>query len=194
MSPFRSNKKFQAIIDSAQSLFWKHGFKRVTIEEICKESNTSKMTFYKFFPNKIELAKTILDNIINKSISNMHEIRDNDMTAAEKMAEIMKFKFEGSKDISEEFIKDLYINPESELAQYMGQKTQEMLSELRGFYEKGKEDGWVRKDLNIDFLLSFSMKSINIITDSEISQLFDTSQDMILELTRLFVYGISPVK
>ncbi|MDX2414334.1 MAG: TetR/AcrR family transcriptional regulator [Bacteroidales bacterium] len=189
----KSNKKYQAIIFSGRDLFWKHGFRRVSIEEICKESNTSKMTFYKFFPNKIELAKKILDNIIDQSITKLHDIRDNDMSTAEKMAEIMKLKYEGSTDISEEFIKELYINPESELAQYMGQKTQEMFGELRVFYQAGKDNGWIRKDLNIDFLMSFVMNSVNSISSGEFSQFFNSSQEMLMEITRLFVYGMTPI-
>ena len=188
-----SNKKYQAIISSGRDLFWKHGFRRVSIEEICKESNASKMTFYKFFPNKIELAKKILDNIIDQSITKLHDIRDNDMSTAEKMAEIMKLKYEGSTDISEEFIKELYINPESELAQYMGQKTQEMLGELRVFYQTGKDNGWIRKDLNIDFLMSFVMNSVNSISSGEFSHFFNSSQEMLMEITRLFVYGMTPI-
>lgn len=188
------NKKYQAIISSGRELFWKHGFRRVSIEEICKESNASKMTFYKFFPNKIELAKRIIDRIIRQSIESMHEIRDNNLPVEEKMAAIMNLKFEGSNNISEEFIKDLYSNPESELTQYMGQKTQEMLLELKNFYEKGKENGWIRKDLNIDFLINFSTKAINIMTDDKISKQFSSSQEMIMEIARLFVYGISPLK
>ncbi len=193
MDKYINNKKYQAIIRSARELFWKHGFRRVSIEEICRVSNTSKMTFYKFFPNKVELAKRILDNIIYTSIEKLNLIRDSDMSAEEKMAEIMKMKFEGSTDISEEFIKDLYQNPESELAIYMAKKTQEMFGELRVFYQVGKDNGWVRKDLNIDFLLSFIVKSVDIISSSEFSKYFNSSQEMIMEITSLFVYGMTPL-
>lgn len=193
MDKYINNKKYQAIIRSARELFWKHGFRRVSIEEICRVSNTSKMTFYKFFPNKVELAKRILDNIIYTSIEKLNFIRDNDMSAEEKMAAIMMLKLEGSTDISEEFIKDLYQNPESELAVYMAKKTQDMFGELRVFYQVGKDNGWVRKDLNIDFLLSFIVKSVDIISSSEFSKYFNSSQEMIMEITSLFVYGMTPL-
>ncbi len=193
MTKYLKNIKYQAILKTARELFWKHGFRRVSVEEICKEANVSKMTFYKFFPNKVELTKRILDNIIEVNIEKLIIIRDSDMSTAEKMAEIMRMKFEGSTGISEEFIKDLYQNPESELSEYMGLKMQEMFSELRTFYQVGKENGWVRKDLNIDFLLSFVSKSVDIISSNEFRQYFNSSQEMIMEITSLFVYGMTPV-
>lgn len=193
MDRYSNNKKYQAVLKSARDLFWKHGFRRVTIEEICRVSNTSKMTFYKFFPNKLELAKRILDITIEKSISKFISIRDNDMTAGEKMAEIMKLKFEGSTDISDEFIRDLYQNPESELAVYMGLKSKEMFEQLRVFYQAGKDRGWLRKDLNIDFIMSFSIKAVEVISSGEFSKFFNSSQEMIMEITSLFVYGMTPV-
>ena len=45
------------ILNTARQLFWKHGIRRVSVEEVCREAGVSKMTFYRSFPNKIELAK-----------------------------------------------------------------------------------------------------------------------------------------
>ncbi|MDH5400751.1 MAG: TetR/AcrR family transcriptional regulator, partial [Cyclobacteriaceae bacterium] len=61
MTDITQNRKYQAIFETAKELFWKYGIRRVTIEEICKEAGVSKMTFYKFFPNKVALANTILE-------------------------------------------------------------------------------------------------------------------------------------
>ncbi|MCJ7802330.1 MAG: TetR/AcrR family transcriptional regulator, partial [Candidatus Marinimicrobia bacterium] len=57
--------KFKQIVETANDLFMRFGVKRITIEEICKTAKVSKMTFYKFFKNKIELAEYIIFSIIN---------------------------------------------------------------------------------------------------------------------------------
>ncbi len=59
MSNLENNEKYKDILETGQELFWKFGFRRVTIEEICKEAGISKMTFYKYFSNKMDLAITI---------------------------------------------------------------------------------------------------------------------------------------
>ena len=62
------NPKQNQIISTAQSLFWKYGMRRVSIEEICRDARVSKMTFYKFFKNKVDLVKFILDKIMDESM------------------------------------------------------------------------------------------------------------------------------
>ena len=74
MKDFRNNKKYMAIIQTSRELFWKYGFRRVTIDEICREAKTSKMTFYRFFPNKLELARTVFDMVADEGLRKFREI------------------------------------------------------------------------------------------------------------------------
>ncbi|MCP4311919.1 MAG: TetR/AcrR family transcriptional regulator [Bacteroidetes bacterium] len=189
-----SNPKRLQILATGKELFWKFGFKRVTIEEISKEAGVSKMTFYKFFPNKIELAKIILDEVFEDSLNKIHKLHDEHESPDKTLKKIIQLKAEGSKNVSEEFIKDLYANPEGELKEYIEGKSQMMFAEMIQVYKKGKEDGWVRKDLNIPFFILYIQKSLDMLSSDEMLHFFDTSQEMIMEITNLFVYGISPHK
>jgi len=187
-----SNPKRKQILATGKELFWKFGFKRVSIEEICKSAVVSKMTFYKYFPNKLELAKSILDEIFNETILKIQKISEEDETPGQKLKKILLLKSEGTRGISEEFIKDLYANPEAGLKSYMEAKTNEMFSEIIHLYEKGKKDGWIRKDLNIPFFLILTRKIIPLLSDDDMLHFFGSSQELIMEITNLFIYGISP--
>ena len=59
MSENINSKKIGQLVTTAQELMMRHGIHRVTVEEICSDANISKMTFYKYFKNKIELTKSI---------------------------------------------------------------------------------------------------------------------------------------
>jgi len=187
-----SNPKREQIIATGKELFWKFGFKRVTIEEIARESRVSKMTFYKYFPNKTKLAIVVMDKVFETSMEKVRNLHDVNESPAETLKRILQLKAEGTRDISEEFIKDLYSHPEGELKAYMEKKMQSMFSEIIHVYEKGKEDGWVRKDLNIPFLLLFTQKILDWFKEDEMLHYFDSSQDLVMEITNLIVYGISP--
>ena len=187
-----SNPKRTQIIVTGKELFWKFGFKRVTIEEIAREAGVSKMTFYKYFSNKTELAIVVLDEVFETSLEKVRKLHDEHISPAETLKKILHLKSEGTRDISEEFIKDLYSYPEGELKAYMEKKMQVMLAEIVKVYEKGKEDGWVRKDLNIPFLMLFTRKIIDMFKEDEMLYYFDSSQDLVMEITNLIVYGISP--
>ena len=76
MDVAEKSPKFYEITDTARKLFWKHGIRRVTVEEICEKAGVSKMTFYRMFDNKIELAKTVLDHIFEESFQKYRTIMD----------------------------------------------------------------------------------------------------------------------
>ena len=62
----KKSKSFISIQKSAKTLFWKYGMARVTVEEICREAGVSKMTFYRNFKNKNEVAKQVLIHLAEK--------------------------------------------------------------------------------------------------------------------------------
>ena len=102
----KTNKKYNDILEAAQKLFWKFGFKKVTIEEICREGNVSKMTFYKHFDNKTEVAKVVLDRVVGSASVQFKKLKDEVQSASELMEGMLHMKKEGIHDISPEFLAD----------------------------------------------------------------------------------------
>jgi AcrR family transcriptional regulator len=187
-----NNKKYSAILEASRKLFWKHGFRRVTIEEVCREAKTSKMTFYRFFPDKSELAKKVLDQFYDESMLNFRSIIREKSTATVKMRKMIEMKLEGSTDISNEFIKDFLFSKDPSLSSYFEKKLQLIYSEGIREFKNGQEEGWIRKDLNVEFLFYFNQKILPLITDDETLKLFNSPQDMIAEISNLIIYGIAP--
>lgn len=192
MEDFTQNKKYNDILETARVLFWKYGFKRVSIEEICREAKTSKMTFYKFFPNKLDLAKAVFDSVVDKSVKQFKIHLDDAKTASELLANMLQMKRDGIHDISKEFVTDFYANPELGLKDYINEKTQEVWLEMVGDFKLAQERGLFRKDLNIEFFLYFTRKFSDYLDDPYMNQLFPNPQDLVMELTRMSAYGISP--
>ena len=122
----KKNKKYNVLVGTARELFWKHGFRRVSIEEICKKSGVSKMTFYKYFPNKLELAKTVFNLVINEGMQKWDELIQAPMDGAEKIKKLVMMKSEGTHDISREFMQDFYTNAEPELNAFVEKRIREM--------------------------------------------------------------------
>jgi len=192
MEDLANNKKYSAILDASRKLFWKHGFRRVTIEEICREARTSKMTFYRFFPDKIELAKTVLDQYYTDSMVSFRKIIHENSTAAVKMQKMIEMKLEGSNDISNEFIQDFLFSKDATLSAYFAERLKDIYAEGMREFKNGQEAGWIRKDLNVEFLFNFSQKILPVITDDSMLKLFSSPQEMIREVSNLIIYGIAP--
>jgi len=181
-----------AILHSARRLFWKHGFRRVTIDEICREAKTSKMTFYRFFPDKIELAKAVLDQYYEESFIKFRKLIRDDTTVAVKMQQMIQMKYEGSNDISKEFIQDFLMSSNPEITTYFNEKMKTVWTESISEFKLGQEQGWIRKDLNVEILFRFSQKIIPVIYDKELMDLFENPHDLVMEVTNLIIYGIAP--
>lgn len=190
-SPSRNRKRLQ-ILASARDLFWKYGFRRVTIEEICRHAGASKMTFYRFFPNKVELAKAVFDEETGRGLERFRTILREESSSAEKIRKIFQLKVEGTHNISKEFLRDFYGNTEVGLKQYIDQKTEASWNEVLSDFRYAQDQGWFRRDLKPEFLYYFSQKVGDMLTDQKLLGLYPTAQDLIREVTNFFAYGISP--
>ncbi|MBK5195699.1 MAG: TetR/AcrR family transcriptional regulator [Proteiniphilum sp.] len=191
MTVIVKSKKYWDIINASRDLFWKHGFRRVTILEICGKAGVSKMTFYKYFPNKIDLAKTVFANEVEKGMTRFNELMEEDIPADEKIKGMVLLKAEGTHEISHEFLEDFYLDSEPELKRYVEEKTGEAWTRLLLDWKNAQEKGIFRDDFKPEFLLRVSYKIQELLKDEELAAMYDSTQDFILEFTRFVAYGIS---
>ncbi len=192
MKDHSNNKKYLKILATSRDLFWKHGFKRVSIEEVCLKAKVSKMTFYRFFPNKIELAKAVFDLVANEGLQKFKNVLTEDSTSSEKIRKIMLMKMDGTHNISKEFLQDFYNDRELGLKEYIDEKTRLSWNEILNDFKQAQEKGWFRSDMKPEFLFYFSQKMGELLVDENLLKLYRTPQELILELTNFFAYGISP--
>lgn len=179
-------------METGRKLFWKYGFKRVTIDEICREADVSRMTFYRCFDNKIDLAKSIYKDVIDRAVDEFNRIIREDIKPAEKLKKILLLKMEGTTDISQEFLFDFYSSTDAELKQFVKDQTKKAWEEMISGFRYAQVKGWFRKDFKPEFLLHMSQKLVPIVTDKELLKLYETPQDLIMEFANFFTYGIAP--
>jgi len=185
-------QKKEDLLRTAKDLFWKFGFRRVTVEEICREANVSKMTFYKYFSNKEDLAIEMIKKMFDENMKVFNEMMEADIPFEEKMHKQVQMKMEGTKNISEEFVKDIYGDVESEINKYWKKRINEAMMEVMNHYKKAQEKGWIRKDLKIDFMMYLVNKFFEFTNDDYLISKYDTMQDLIMEINKFFLYGILP--
>jgi AcrR family transcriptional regulator len=187
-----SSKKYDDILITARDLFWKHGFRRVSVDELCKKAGVSKMTFYRYFPNKIELAKTMFISIVRDGQVKFRNIMQEDIPVKEKIKRIIEFKTEATNEISREFMEDFYMGSEPELKAFVDKTTSEVWNSLIHDYKTAQKQGIFRDDFKPEFLVQISFKFVEFLNDEKLTGLYETPQEFILELTNLITYGISP--
>ena len=186
--------KYLDILNTARRLFWKHGIRRVSVEEICREAGASKMSFYRFFPNKVELAKAMLQELFDESMNEYQALMAQDIPFEEKVQKQLLMKFEGTQEISAELVRDIYSNREWGLGEYLEQRTEEALKVIMNDYAQAQQKGWIRQDLRLDFMLYIFHRMPEWVSDEQLLASYPDTQELIMEATRFFFYGILPRK
>jgi predicted house-cleaning noncanonical NTP pyrophosphatase (MazG superfamily) len=103
-------------------------------------------------------------------------------------------KLEGTNNISREFLFDFYCNPELGLSVYIEQKNKLFRDEIIEDIRTAQQKGIFRNDFNAEFFLLLSGKIGKMINDESLLKLFNTPQELVLEIANLFTYGVSPHK
>lgn len=188
-----SNKKPKShglIMDTAKSLFWKYGLKRVTVEELCEEAKVSKMTFYRQFENKGQLAELVLIREMQKGSSAYDAIMALPIPFADKIARFVQLKHELSKDVGEEFLKDIHKTDNAILQSQVEANQREMIAKLKTDLEKAQKKGEIRSDLKIDFVM-YMLQGLNEkMFDERLASMYESPHGLIMELTNFFFYGL----
>lgn len=186
------NEKYKDIVEKAKELFWKFGIKKVSVEEISTAAGTSRVTFYKYFSNKEELALHILKEITNEAMAEYQDILSADEKFEEKVEKMILLKMEGSANMSHEMLNDVYSGDFPSILQFLYKTSAESLAMIEESFRKAQEDGYLRQDLKIEFIMYMLNKMQELISDPALEGHYKDSGEMVTEMINYFFYGILP--
>jgi AcrR family transcriptional regulator len=186
-----SNKKKREILATGRALFLKHGFKRVTIEEVCTEAKVSKMTFYKHFSNKMELVKAIVIKMGEEAMDRYRKIMNSNISFTEKIELQIQMKMEGTAEMSSEFMDDLLIHGEPEIMQFMLEQRNYFLGIVHADYVEAQKRGEIRKDVKPEFIIYFLNHLNDMLQDENLINMYKDPNELAMELIRFFFYGVT---
>jgi len=189
----KPTKKEQLEI-TAKDLFWKHGFKKVSIDEICKKSNVSRKTFYTFYGNKNALIMDIYNKMVNEAYVIYEGIIESDLAFSEKLEKILNQKLESTKNLSMEFIADLYNPDAGELITFFKSIIDQSMKFMRDFLSDAQKKGDINPDLSLDYIMFMMQKAIDLCGTPELMAMFPDANSLTRQLTQSIIYGIMPVK
>lgn len=184
------SNKFKKIVESANDLFSRYGIRRVSIEEICKTANVSKMTFYKHFPNKTELAKYILTGYINEGMKRYDEILSADEPFTQKMKEFAQYKLELIRKLNEEFALEFIHSDNPEIQKFLDRKRKESIAFTNKFYTDAQKKGEIRPEIKPQFIEYILHTMAKMSEDKNLIGLYTNMEEFTRELFNFFLFGI----
>jgi len=181
--------KYQKLIRTSEELFMRYGIKRVTVEEICQTAKVSKMTFYKYFKNKNDLAKRLIVTLLDEGQAAFDEIMSQDINFAEKISQFIQLKLDYGKRISKEFYRDL-LGYTPEIHQFMIERSQKGMQQMMNIFREAQKKGEIREDLNLEFLSFMLDHVLELSEDPRLLSIFPNMYELTRDWVNLFFYGI----
>ena len=185
------SSKFKKIVESANDLFSRYGIKRVSVEEICKIANVSKMTFYKYFANKIELVKYLWQQMTDDSMQKLDELDRRDIPFTEKIKIMLKMKEEATSQMGNQYIHD-YLNMIPDLQSFYNKIFGEVMLKFMDMIRRAQERGEVRKSMRPEFFLAVVRQLTELAKDEKLAAIYDNYTEFALEINNFLYYGIMP--
>lgn len=185
--------KKEKIENIARELFLKHGFKKVTIDEICKKAHVSRKTYYTFYENKIALVMFVIDDISSDTIRKFKTVIEGEGTFAEKMEQSLELKYQFSKTITMEFVADFFDPGATEILEYWQKMMLQSMNLLTEFLKEGQRTGEMNPDLNLNYVMWYFQKISEVIKSPEIAGMFANPEEMVKQVSKTMIYGIMPI-
>jgi len=158
----------EKILRKASEMFLNLGFKSVTMDDIASELGMSKKTIYSHFPTKLKLVQAttffVMDNV-NEAICN---ILSADLNPIEEVFTI--------KSVINNQLKNEKSSPHYQLQKYypkifeqLNNKQFESVNEcVVSNLNRGIEEGYYRKEINIDLITRFYFSGNMSLANNEI--------------------------
>lgn len=181
--------KFNQLMKTAEDLFMRYGIRRVSIEEICKTANVSKMTFYKFFRNKNDLALQLIINMLDEGQVEFNDIISRDLPFSEKIELFIQFKLNYGKRFSKEFYQD-FIGYTQEIHDFVLERSQQGIQQMKDLFREAQQKGELKKDLNLEFLSFMLDHLLELREDPRLLSIFPNMYELTRDWLNLFFYGV----
>ena len=144
----RSLKKREKIIATAQRLFLSYGLSNVTMEQIAKEAQVSRVTIFKYFGDREGLDREVLLAWANVLLAEYDKILESDLSFHIKLAQILQLKMTGLSETNDEAMK-FDIRTNAELLSYVREIVTNLgLSKIMALIVEGKQVGAIDSTLD----------------------------------------------
>jgi len=187
----RTSKKRAQIVATATELFRRFGIRRVTVTEICAEASVSKVTFYKYFANKTELARFVIDEWSDRIVARVDELSSLDVPFAEKAQRFIDERIAVARELSPEFFAELYDGDEA-LRPFLRERSATNLRHFVEFIASAQRRGEVRDDVKPELALLIVERLNDLARDEQVRALYPDHVELTRLVNDLFFFGLLP--
>ena len=186
------DEKRLEIIERASAVYMKFGIKSVTMDDLSRELGVSKKTIYKYFSDKNNLVKSIIEMKVEMDTAICINCSQQSENAIEELISVSKFVLEHFGNINPTVFYDLQKHYKDAWKILEDHKWHFVLNMIKTNIERGIKEGVYRDDLHVGVIARLYVASIENIMNSEIFPWPEFKfQEVFSEMIRLHLNGIA---
>ena len=189
------NKTEDRIIVAAGELFFRHGIKSITMDEIATHLGMSKKTIYQFYADKDAIVVALTELELSTQLQEMEELRKTAVNAIDEIFNMMSCLSRTFIKINANVFYDMQkFHPDS-WKRFHEFKEKKMFGFVEENLKSGIRDKLYRSDVNAKIMAKFRMEEVAIAFNPAI---FPPDKYNIKEVQMIlldhFVHGIATLK
>jgi len=175
------SEKYISLLETAKTLFFRHGIRRVTIEEICAQSKVSKVTFYKYFKDKDDLIRVIREELTLIGFARLDEINALPLSYPEKVERMTAWRMQFFASMKSDFIKEII-----DIKSVSEEIKQRYLANIR----KAQEEGEIDPTLSPELIWLVTEKFNEIVKEGKWENFLSDHTEAQSQLRQMYFYGL----
>lgn len=160
----RTKEKIRA---AAADLFIRHTVSRVTADEIASYAGMSKKTLYNHFSSKEELEREVFLHFIRDIRLQIGRLAEEDTDFLHKLQNLMRIITHATGILSDRLIEDLQQNKRELWRMIDEERHISFVEGVTPIFRQGQQQGFIRNNIDIPFVMEMLYQNIRIISDSE---------------------------
>ncbi len=175
------SEKYISLLETAKTLFFRHGIRRVTVEEICAESKVSKVTFYKYFKDKDDLIRVIREELTLIGFARLDEINALTLSYPEKVERMTAWRVQFFASMKGDFIKEII-----DIKSVSEEIKRRYLTNIR----KAQEEGEIDPTLSPELIWLVTEKFNEIVKEGKWENFLSDHTEAQSQLRQMYFYGL----
>jgi TetR/AcrR family transcriptional regulator, cholesterol catabolism regulator len=188
-------KDEEKILAGAYELFYRHGVKRITMDDIASHLGISKKTIYENYKNKDDLVMILMKRELQKQQKDMEAIRKRSENSIDEIINIMNYLAQKFFQINPGMFYDLQKYHTASWNFFRDFKENSIQKMVEANLKRGVKEGLYRKDINMPILSRLRVEQIELCFNANVFPPHEYRiADVCVEVLNHFVHGIVSLK
>lgn len=178
-------------MDTAEKLFMRYGFRRITMDDIAREMAISKKTIYQYFKDKNEIVCCATEQHLKRECFDIRELEEGTGNVIEYLVKLSQQLRQHVDAVNPGVMHDLKKYFPKGWKIFMHYKQEVFLKSIVKILRQGIDEGYFRPDIDPEVLGIMRMEQIQLSFDENLfpRKRFDFTEVQ-MQLLRHFMAGI----